>query len=104
MSIKSPYHLANLNTRFDALWNDYQTGITWEELYLWYGVQKVMAGTYRDLLERWALYVVERGGAASDAYPISVFLKRHQGPYAAILRLEFPEDEETYTLAALARR
>ena len=28
------------------------TYITWDELYLWYGVQKIAAGTYRDLSER----------------------------------------------------
>jgi hypothetical protein len=27
--------------------------ITWEELYLWYGVQKIAAGTWRDLALRW---------------------------------------------------
>jgi hypothetical protein len=27
--------------------------ITWNELYRWYGVQKIAAGTYRDLQTRW---------------------------------------------------
>jgi hypothetical protein len=27
--------------------------ITWDELYLWYGVQKIAAGTWRDLKIRW---------------------------------------------------
>lgn len=27
--------------------------IAWNELYLWYGVQKIAARTYRDLEERW---------------------------------------------------
>jgi len=27
--------------------------ITWEELYLWYGAQKIAAGTWRDLARRW---------------------------------------------------
>jgi len=27
--------------------------ITWSELYLWYGVQKIAAGTWRDLARRW---------------------------------------------------
>lgn len=28
--------------------------ISWEEMYVWYGVQKIAAGTYRDLATRWA--------------------------------------------------
>ena len=28
--------------------------MTWDELYLWYGVKKIAAGTYRDLSERFA--------------------------------------------------
>jgi hypothetical protein len=27
--------------------------ISWEELYLWYGVQKIAAGTWSDLALRW---------------------------------------------------
>jgi hypothetical protein len=27
--------------------------ITWEEMYLWYSVQKIAAGTWRDLARRW---------------------------------------------------
>jgi hypothetical protein len=27
--------------------------IRWEEMYLWYGVQKIAAGTWRDLASRW---------------------------------------------------
>lgn len=27
--------------------------ISWEELYYWFGVRKIAAGTYRDLARRW---------------------------------------------------
>lgn len=27
--------------------------ITWNELYCWYGVERIAARTYRDLVERW---------------------------------------------------
>ena len=27
--------------------------ITWDEMYLWYGVQKIAAGTWRDMARRW---------------------------------------------------
>ncbi len=36
----------------DALYNGC-AHITWEELYLWYGVRKLAAGTFRDLHQRW---------------------------------------------------
>ena len=35
----------------DAIYNGC-SHITWEELYLWYGVTRIAAGTYRDLSER----------------------------------------------------
>jgi len=31
--------------------------ISWDEMYLWYGVQKLAAGTWRDLAARWAKVV-----------------------------------------------
>jgi hypothetical protein len=37
----------------DAIYNGC-THITWNELYLWFNVQKIAAGTYRDLNERLA--------------------------------------------------
>jgi hypothetical protein len=36
----------------DALLNGC-SHITWNELYHWYGVQKIAAGTWRDLTNRW---------------------------------------------------
>jgi hypothetical protein len=36
--------------------------VTWEELYLWYGVLKIAARTYRDLEERWTTLTENKAG------------------------------------------
>lgn len=44
------------NTLTDRLEDAYLNGcshITWAELYHWYGVKKIAAGTWRDLTQRW---------------------------------------------------
>lgn len=37
--------------------------ITWDELYCWYGVQKIAAGTYRDLDDRWKILTDNEEGS-----------------------------------------
>lgn len=103
MGIKSTHHEAALNQRFDELWLMFQTVVTWDELYLWYGVQKVAAGTYRDLLERWESYVAERG-EDSDDFPLTVYFKRQQSILAAVIRRDFHEEDQHAELKVLARR
>lgn len=46
-------HQDQLMNRLEDAWLHGITHITWEELYLWYGVQKIAARTFRDLDERW---------------------------------------------------
>ena len=41
-----------LTTRLEDAVHNGCAHITWPELYLWYGVRKIAAGTYRDLNER----------------------------------------------------
>lgn len=44
--------------------------IRWEEMYLWYGVQKIGAGTWRDLVRRWER-VIESVKATGQPNPWS---------------------------------
>ena len=100
MSNLSERHSSALLQRLDELYLHGQTIIAWEELYLWYGVKKVAARTYRDLLGQWGEYLKARG-ENEDARPVSVHFKRQQGVYAAILRVDLAAGE---SLAELARR
>lgn len=42
-----------LTSHLESLLDEGCTYITWNALYRWYDVQKIAAGTYRDLEERW---------------------------------------------------
>ena len=42
-----------LNSRLEEIVTKGCTFISWNELYLWYGVSKLAARTYRDLATRW---------------------------------------------------
>jgi hypothetical protein len=46
-------HQDMLTGRLEDAWLNGVAHITWNELYRWYGVQKIAAKTYRDLDERW---------------------------------------------------
>jgi hypothetical protein len=46
-------HAELLTSRLEEIVTKGCTFIAWNELYLWYGVQKLAARTYRDLAERW---------------------------------------------------
>ncbi len=50
------YHEPQLYSRLDELFLRGQTFISWKEMYLWYGVEKIAARTYRDILRRWTEY------------------------------------------------
>jgi hypothetical protein len=50
-----------LTTRLEDAVHNGCSHITWSELYLWYGVRKIAAGTYRDLDQR----MKEIGGGGS---------------------------------------
>ncbi len=41
-----------LTTRIEDAINNGCTHITWNELYLWYGVKRLAAGAFRDLAQR----------------------------------------------------
>jgi len=65
-------HQDLLTTRLEDAAKNGCSHVTWNELYHWYGVQRLAAGTWRDIVNRWAeitegnfggLMVVEgRGG------------------------------------------
>lgn len=42
-----------LTSRLEEILTRGSTFISWNELYLWYGVSKLAARTYRDLATRW---------------------------------------------------
>jgi hypothetical protein len=46
-------HDDELTNRLEKILTDGCTYVSWNELYLWYGVQKLAVGTYRDLAMRW---------------------------------------------------
>lgn len=46
-------HDNELTTRLEKILTDGSVFISWNELYHWYGVQKLAAGTFRDLENRW---------------------------------------------------
>lgn len=46
-------HQDSLTTRLEDAFLNGCSHISWNELYLWYGVQKIAARTYRDLETRW---------------------------------------------------
>ena len=46
-------HNDTLTDRFEHILNAGCVHILWSELYRWYEVKKIAAGTYRDLTQRW---------------------------------------------------
>lgn len=48
------------------------TFISWNELYLWYGVQKLAAGTYRDISIRWD--EISDGRTMADGLPLGTLV------------------------------
>ncbi len=56
------YHEPQLYSRLDELLLRGQTFISWREMYLWYGVEKIAARTWRDILRRWTEYTKEHEG------------------------------------------
>jgi hypothetical protein len=42
-----------LSSRLEEILDKGITYFTWNEIYRWYGVQKIAAGTYRDIKSRW---------------------------------------------------
>jgi hypothetical protein len=46
-------HDDELTSRLEEIFTKGCTFISWNELYLWYDVQKIAARTYRDLSDRW---------------------------------------------------
>jgi hypothetical protein len=57
-----------LTTRLEDAVHNGCTHITWGELYLWYGVKKIAAGTYRDLAQR-----IREVGAGGTVKPRMVY-------------------------------
>lgn len=92
--ISNPFHEAALQSRLDQLYLDGQTTIAWEELYLWFGVLKIAAGTYRDVFRRWQTFADEKQLTAK-ASDIKVYFKKQQGVHAAIFRREISHLESS---------
>jgi len=42
-----------LTARLEMILDDGMTFLAWREIYRWYDVQKIAAGTYRDIKSRW---------------------------------------------------
>ena len=55
-----------LTCRMEDIFTKGAAFISWNELYLWYGVQKLAARTYRDLSERWDEVITQRGARKTD--------------------------------------
>lgn len=53
-------HDDELTSRLERILTDGSAFISWNELYLWYGVQKLSKASYRDLSNRWKDLVEER--------------------------------------------
>jgi hypothetical protein len=108
-SIKNGFHQALLHAKLDELFLNYQTVLRWEDLYIWYGVQKIAVRTYRDIEDSWHQYLMERG-VKEDAFAmfqVEFYCKRSGGEYEAILRRKLPVDPKTRkpeTLASRCRR
>lgn len=54
-------HDDELTSRLERILTDGSAFISWNELYLWYGVQKLASASYRDLSNRWNLIAEENG-------------------------------------------
>jgi len=55
-------HQDTLTNRLEEAHLNGVSHLTWDELYLWYGVQKIAARTYRDLEERWTSLTDNKAG------------------------------------------
>lgn len=55
-------HQDTLTNRLEEARLNGVSHLTWDELYLWYGVQKIAARTYRDLEERWTSLTDNKAG------------------------------------------
>ena len=55
-------HQDNLTNRLEEAHLVGCSHIDWQELYFWYGVQKIAARTYRDLEERWQALTEGKAG------------------------------------------
>jgi hypothetical protein len=96
----STFHEAKLEQKLEELYKDRQTVVRWDDLYLWYGVQKISSRTYRDLLERWNAYLEARGEDPGEWGPVEVWHKRLQGVYEGVFRVNL---DDARSLAELAR-
>ncbi len=82
-----------LGLRLDTLYITGITSITWQELYLWYGVDKIRKAPYRDIQDRWERLLEENG------------IENTSDLQAVVLsdRISFFYAEETTTLTELAK-
>ncbi|MBQ0961517.1 hypothetical protein KAK06_21440 [Ideonella sp. 4Y11] len=55
-------HQDNLLNRLEEAWLNGVSHISWDELYHWYGVDKIAARTYRDLEDRWTALTDDKAG------------------------------------------
>lgn len=56
-------HDDELTSRLERILTDGSAFISWNELYLWYGVQKLSVASYRDLANRWKLLAEQKDSA-----------------------------------------
>ncbi len=86
-------HEDQLGLRLDTLYITGITSITWQELYLWYGVDKIRKAPYRDIQDRWER-LLEENGIENTSDLQGVVLPD---------RIPFFYAEETTTLTELAK-
>jgi hypothetical protein len=81
-----------LEAKLEELYKNRQIILRWEDLYIWYGVQKISSRTYRDILERWRAYLEDHDEEPAH-WEVTVSHKKSQGVYEAIFRVDLDEGE-----------
>lgn len=91
---------SKLEAKLEELYKNRQMILRWEDLYIWYGVQKIASRTYRDILGRWHAYLEDHDEEPKH-WAVTVSHKKFQGVYEAIFRVDL-DNEGTRMLVDLA--
>ncbi len=73
-----------LTAKLERILTDGCVYISWNELYLWYDVLKLAAGTYRDLARRWDELSSEKIEGAKSLLGSLVFIQSPMKPSSGI--------------------
>ena len=91
-------HEALLNTALDQLFLRGSVSILWEELYYWYGAERLGRRSFRDIIERWEA-LCEECGYGSEIPGLEVL--ESSDTWLHLRRSEF-SDEKLVSLAEWA--